>query len=82
MRCTGGWGIAGYTYEGINKQVQQFVNGETEQYIVTSRKALGWEEYRGATEGERLRVLRRWGEVDIEMKRGNGRVQSSAGAVV
>jgi hypothetical protein len=59
----GTWGVIGYTFEGVSKEVQRRFGSNVESHIVTSRKAQGFEEFRGATAEEKALVIERWRSV-------------------
>jgi hypothetical protein len=59
----GAFGFIGYTFEGINKEVQRLFGSNIESQIVTLRKAQGFEEFRRAREEEKALVIERWRSV-------------------
>lgn len=63
----GTWGFIGYTFEGVNKEVQRLFGSNVESHIITSRKAQGFEEFRSATSEEKELVIERWRSVGERM---------------
>jgi hypothetical protein len=61
--CLGTWGLIGYTFEGVNKEMQKLFGSNAGAHIITSRKARGFEEFRNATSEEKAMVIERWRSV-------------------
>jgi hypothetical protein len=61
--CLGTWGLIGYTFEGVNKEMHKRFGSNAEIHIITSRKAQGFEEFRNATPEEKAMVIERWRSV-------------------
>ncbi len=53
-------GVIGYTFEGVNKDIQKLVGSNTDTHIITSRKAQGFEEFRSAAAEQKALVIERW----------------------
>jgi hypothetical protein len=57
---TGTWGVIGYTFEGVSKEMQRLFGSNVETHIITSRKAQGFEEFRNASAEEKAMIINRW----------------------
>ena len=60
-------GFVGYTFEGVNKEVQRWLGSDAESHIITSRKVQGFEEFRSATAEEKALVIDWWRSVGVLM---------------
>ena len=65
------WAIPGYTMKGIYKEMKLHSGSSVQNYIIASRTAQGFDEYRQSTEQERRDVVERWKQMqgDIKKKR-------------
>ncbi|KAL2063252.1 hypothetical protein VTL71DRAFT_5057 [Oculimacula yallundae] len=54
------WGIPGYTFMGIHKEVRKMFGSSVLNYIISARTAQGFEDSQSATSEERLDILNRW----------------------
>jgi hypothetical protein len=62
---TAAWGIGGYTYEGINKELEKLFGSSTKAHISLSRLAQGSEEFNGASDEEIADVVRAWEDLEL-----------------
>lgn len=62
------WGVPGYTFEGVNKEMQRLCGLRTEDRIAVARLAQGAEEFGAADEREMRGLVKRWRFIE----RGNG----------
>ena len=54
------WGVPGYTFEGVNKEMQRLCGSRTEDRIAVARLAQGAEEFGAADEREMRGLVERW----------------------
>lgn len=62
------WALPGYTFKGIYKEIQKHMGSSVQNYIIASRTAQGFEEWKSSSEEERLDVVRRWNAVQLKLK--------------
>jgi len=62
------WCVPGYTFEGVNKEMQRLCGLRTEDRIAGARLAQGAEEFGAADEREMRGLVKRWRFIEI----GNG----------
>ncbi|CZT47110.1 related to sterol glucosyltransferase [Rhynchosporium secalis] len=54
------WGIPGYTFMGIHREVRKMFGSSVLNYIISARTAQGFEDEQSATPEERSEILNRW----------------------
>lgn len=54
------WGLPGYTFKGIYKQIQAHLGSSVQNYIVAARTAQGYEDWHKSTVAERGEVVVAW----------------------
>ena len=54
------WGLPGYTFQGIYKELQRSSGSNVQTYIIAARTAQGYEDWRSSSQEERLDIVRRW----------------------
>ncbi|KAG8533815.1 uncharacterized protein KY384_001556 [Bacidia gigantensis] len=62
-----GWGILGYTFKGIYKEVQKHFGSSVQNYIIAARTAQGYHEWSKSTSEERLEVVSQWQAIQVEL---------------
>jgi len=63
------WGIPGYTFKGIYKELQKHLGSSVQSYIVAARTAQGYEEWHNSNRQERLDVVSRWQAIQVEIEK-------------
>ena len=63
------WGIPGYTFKGIYKELQKHLGSSVQNYIVAARTAQGYDEWHAASQEERLDVVGRWQSIQVEIEK-------------
>ena len=63
------WGLPGYTFKGIYKELQKHLGSSVQNYIVAARTAQGYEEWHTASQEERLDVVGRWQSIQVEIEK-------------
>ena len=61
------WGLPGYTFKGIYKEMQKHLGASVQNYIVAARTAQGYEEWSNSSRDERLDVIRRWQAAQVKL---------------
>ena len=61
------WGLPGYTFKGIYKEIQKHLGSSVQNYIVAARTAQGYDEWHKSSHEERLDVVRRWHALQVEL---------------
>ena len=61
------WGLPGYTFKGIYKELQKHLGSSVQYYIIAARTAQGYEEWRLSTHEERLEVVRQWHTAQVRI---------------
>jgi hypothetical protein len=56
------WGLPGYTFMGIHKEVRKMFGSSVLNYMISARTAQGFEEYKNSTLEERQDIINRWRE--------------------
>ncbi|MCJ1479192.1 hypothetical protein MMC13_007876 [Lambiella insularis] len=71
------WGIPGYTFQGIYKEIQKRLGSSVQNYVIAARTAQGYEDWRTSSQAERLDVVSRWRttQLDISQQRMQWREQ-------
>ncbi|KAH7391206.1 glycosyltransferase family 1 protein [Cadophora sp. MPI-SDFR-AT-0126] len=72
------WGIPGYTFMGIHKEVRKLFGSSVLNYMISARTAQGFEDAQSATPEERLDILTRWREHKDEYQNEKMKVQENA----
>ncbi len=54
------WGIPGYTFRGIYKEIQRHFGSSTENYIIAARTAQGYEDLMNSSPQEHAEIIRKW----------------------
>lgn len=54
------WGLPGYTFMGINKEIKKMFGSSVTNYIITARTTQGYEDAKNSTYEERLEIINRW----------------------
>lgn len=63
------WGLPGYTFKGIYKELQKHLGSSVQNYIVAARTAQGYEDWHNSTQQERLDVVSRWQAIQVEIEK-------------
>ena len=63
------WGLPGYTFKGIYKELQRHLGSSVQNYIIAARTAQGYDEWHNASQEERLDVVGRWQSIQVEIER-------------
>ncbi|KAI9648613.1 hypothetical protein NHQ30_003251 [Ciborinia camelliae] len=72
------WGLPGYTFMGIHKQVGKLFGSSVLAYIIAARTAQGFEESQNCTNEERLDIIERWNERKRKNKKGKQKAQDAS----
>jgi hypothetical protein len=62
------WGLPGYTFMGIHKEVRKLFGSSVLNYIISARTAQGYEQWKSSTQEERLDIISRWHEHKSEFQ--------------
>ena len=54
------WGLPGYTFMGIHKEVRKLFGSSFLNYMISARTAQGYEDFQSSTPEERLDIIERW----------------------
>lgn len=76
--CQAIWGIPGYTFKGIYKELQKHLGSSVQNYIVAARTAQGYEEWMSSGREERLDVISRWHATQLELSKGMHQVRHAS----
>ncbi|KAG4034668.1 hypothetical protein MFRU_002g00250 [Monilinia fructicola] len=60
------WGLPGYTFMGIHKEVRKLFGSSVLNYIIAARTAQGFEDAQNCNREERLDIITRWNEHKAE----------------
>ena len=60
------WGVPGYTFKGIYKELQKHLGTSVQNYIIAARTAQGFEDWQAATGAERRDIISRWHNVQVD----------------
>ena len=63
------WGIPGYTFKGIYKELQKHLGNNVQNYILAARTAQGFEEWQASSGTERQQVISRWHSIQTALDR-------------
>ena len=61
------WGLPGYTFMGIYKELQKYCGSSVQNYIAAARTVQGYEDWKASDKIERLGVIRRWHDIQPEI---------------
>lgn len=61
------WGLPGYTFMGIYKELQKLYGSSVHNYIAAARTVQGAEDWKISDRYERQEVVRRWHEMQSEL---------------
>ena len=61
------WGLPGYTFKGIYKEIQNHLGSSTQNYIVAARTAQGYDDWHNSTKEERLEVVKAWQGIQVDL---------------
>lgn len=61
------WGLPGYTFKGIYKELQKHLGSSVENYIIAARTAQGYDDWRKSSTQERHDIVARWHAAQIEL---------------
>lgn len=67
LTSTAIWGLPGYTFKGIYKEIQKHLGSSVQNYIVAARTAQGYDDWHKSNREERLDVVKRWHAIQIEI---------------
>ncbi|ESZ99059.1 glycosyltransferase family 1 protein [Sclerotinia borealis F-4128] len=56
------WGLPGYTFMGIHKEVRKLFGSSVLNYIIAARTAQGFEDAQKCSREERMDIIKRWNE--------------------
>ncbi|KAH0542669.1 hypothetical protein FGG08_002992 [Glutinoglossum americanum] len=62
------WGLPGYTFQGIAKEIQKHLGSSVQSYIIAARTAQGYEDWNSSGEEERLDIINRWHHTQAGLK--------------
>ena len=63
------WGLPGYTFKGIYKELQRHLGSSVQNYIVAARTAQGYDEWHNSSQEERLDVVSRWQSIQVDIEK-------------
>ena len=63
------WGLPGYTFKGIYKELQKRLGSSVQSYIVAARTAQGYDEWHRSTQEERLDAISRWQAIQVDIEK-------------
>lgn len=61
------WGLPGYTFKGIYKELQKHFGSSVQNYIIAGRTAQGFEDLKHSTHAERMDVVLKWRTIQLEL---------------
>ncbi|KAI9842751.1 MAG: hypothetical protein M1837_006934 [Sclerophora amabilis] len=61
------WAVPGYTFKGIYKELQKHFGSSVQNYIIATRTAQGYEQWKISTPEERVDIVARWHLLDDEI---------------
>ncbi|RDW73139.1 putative glucosyl glucuronosyl protein [Coleophoma cylindrospora] len=62
------WGLPGYTFMGIHKEVRKLFGSSVMNYIIAAQTAQGYEDFKVMSREEKLNILARWQEHKTDYK--------------
>ena len=63
------WGIPGYTFKGIYRELQKRLGTNVQNYILAARTAQGFKDWQVSSEKERQEVISRWYTIQAAVAR-------------
>ena len=63
------WGLPGYTFRGIYKEVHKHFGSSVQNYIVAARTVQGYDDWSQSTPEEREDIVKRWRVIKKEVER-------------
>ena len=63
------WGLPGYTFKGIYKELQKHLGSSVQNYIVAARTAQGYDDWHNSSQEERFDVVSRWQSIQVEIEK-------------
>ncbi|TKA81907.1 hypothetical protein B0A49_00140 [Cryomyces minteri] len=63
------WGIPGYTFQGIYKELQKHLGPSVQNYIIAARTAEGYDHWQQSAPEERADIIARWKVAQRDMKK-------------
>ncbi|KAK6612993.1 glycosyltransferase family 28 domain-containing protein [Botrytis cinerea] len=69
------WGLPGYTFMGIHKEVRKLFGSSVLNYIIAARTAQGFEDAQKCSREERLDIIQRWTEHKREYQNDKQKIQ-------
>ncbi|KAI9779475.1 MAG: hypothetical protein M1816_003501 [Peltula sp. TS41687] len=63
------WGLPGYTFKGVYKEVQKLFGPSIGNYIIAARTAQGYEDLQSCTQTERADIIKRWQSLQDEIRK-------------
>ncbi len=76
--CQAFWGIPGYTFKGIYKELQKHLGSSVQNYMIAARTAQGYDEWMLSSREERLDVVSRWHVTQLELSKGMHQVRHAS----
>ncbi|KAI9837038.1 MAG: hypothetical protein M1819_000687 [Sarea resinae] len=61
------WGVPGYTFRGIYREIQKRFGANIQNYIYAARATQGYEEWKQITEKERNEIINNWKALQISL---------------
>ena len=61
------WGLPGYTFKGIYKEIHKHLGASVQNYIIAARTTQGFQDWNASTKEERHDVISRWQAVQVEL---------------
>ncbi|CAD6441773.1 343908a9-456e-46f3-8016-4f35469529bc [Sclerotinia trifoliorum] len=74
------WGLPGYTFMGIHKEVRKLFGSSALNYIIAARTAQGFEDAQNCSIEERLDIIKLWNEHKQEYQNARQRVHDKGPA--
>ncbi|KZF22019.1 glycosyltransferase family 1 protein [Xylona heveae TC161] len=62
------WGLPGYTFKGIYKEIQKFTGASTQNYIIAARTTQGYDDWKNSSYEERRDVILRWTSLQEQLQ--------------
>lgn len=69
------WGLPGYAFMGVNKEIKKMFGSSVLNYIIAARTAKGFEDAQTCTPEERAEIIQRWKEHKDEYQSTRMKVQ-------
>ena len=74
------WGLPGYTFKGLYKEVVKRLGSSVQNYIIAARVAQGYDEMETSTPEERLEIIGRWQALQVEATTQQSKKPKKSGA--